>query len=365
MLLDEKPYTFDRLVRIAISCGLLVGVIWLLGILSSVLVPFAIALILAYMINPLVALIEKRVKNHTASVFLGLLTVLVVIGAIVYLVVPVVLSEISRLGKLLLDLFGNSELAQRASQRLPANMWQHITQYVQQEDLQRFFAPANILKLGDAVMRKMLPGVWGVLAGAASFVLGLFGLFVVALYLVFMLLDFKKVTTGWKQLIPDVYREPVVGFVEEFNSAMNRYFRAQAAVAFTVGIMFAAGFSIIGLPLGVLLGLFIGLLNMVPYLQIIGLVPAFCLALVHALDTGGSFWIMFGLTGLVFIVVQIIQDVILVPRLMGKATGLSPIVILLSLSIWGQLLGFLGLVIALPMTCLCWAYYKRLFKKSR
>jgi predicted PurR-regulated permease PerM len=140
---------------------------------------------------------------------------------------------------------------------------------------------------------------------------------------------------------------------------MNRYFRGQAAVASIVGVLFATGFLIIGLPLGILLGLFIGLLNMVPYLQLIGLIPAFLLALIHALETGSSFWVILGLTGLIFVVVQIIQDAILVPRIMGRVTGLNPAMILLSLSIWGKLLGIFGLIIALPMTFLILAYYRR------
>jgi predicted PurR-regulated permease PerM len=154
----------------------------------------------------------------------------------------------------------------------------------------------------------------------------------------------------------------VQSFFRDFKVGMQRYFRAQAAVAFIVGILFAIGFSVISLPLGILLGLFIGLLNMVPYLQIIGVIPAAVLATMHALESGISIWLSLGLTGLVFIVVQIIQDTILIPRIMGKVTGLSPAIILLSLSIWGKLLGMFGLLIALPMTCLLWAYYQRLIK---
>ena len=127
-----------------------------------------------------------------------------------------------------------------------------------------------------------------------------------------------------------------------------------------MGVLFALGFALIGLPLGIILGLFVGLLNMVPYLQIIGLIPAFALALIQALETGGNFWLALGLVGGVFVVVQAIQDIILTPRIMGKATGFSPAVILLSLSIWGKLLGFLGLVIALPLTYILLAYYRRL-----
>jgi predicted PurR-regulated permease PerM len=106
-------------------------------------------------------------------------------------------------------------------------------------------------------------------------------------------------------------------------------------------------------------GLLLGLLNMVPYLQIIGMIPAMLLALFHAVETGTSVWLVLGLVGLVFAVVQVIQDAVLVPRIMGKVTGLNPAMILLSLSIWGKLLGLLGLIIALPMTCLLLVYYRR------
>jgi predicted PurR-regulated permease PerM len=179
------------------------------------------------------------------------------------------------------------------------------------------------------------------------------------LYFIFLLLDYDTVR-AWKGLIPADYRETVVGFVDDFESAMSSYFRGQAAVAFICGLLFALGFFLIGLPLSILLGMFIGLLNMIPYLQLLGLVPAGLLALMHVIESGGNFWMILGLTGLVFVVVQIIQDTILVPKIMGKVTGLNPAMMMLSLSIWGKLLGLLGLIIALPATCLLLVYYRRL-----
>ncbi|MBN2284125.1 MAG: AI-2E family transporter, partial [Deltaproteobacteria bacterium] len=101
------------------------------------------------------------------------------------------------------------------------------------------------------------------------------------------------------------------------------------------------------------------LLNMVPYLQLIALIPAFLLSLAYSLETGTNIWIILGLTSSVFIIVQVIQDTILVPKIMGKVTGLNPAVILLSLSVWGKLLGVFGLIIALPMTFLLLVYYRR------
>jgi len=359
VLFNGKPYTLDRIVRIVITVGLLGGLIWLLGYLSDVLIPFAVALLLAYLINPLVLLVQKKVENRVAAVFISLFAVLMGVVLLGWLFIPVITKEIAHMGKILTAVVSNSDLAERAAKYLPPDLWQAVKDYAARKEVQDFFQTENFWSIAEGVTRKVLPGVWGVITGTASFIMGLVGLAVIGLYLVFLLFNYQKIKESWKDLIPPAYREAVTGFVEEFNLAMKRYFRGQAAVASIVGVLFALGFWIIGLPMGVLLGLFIGLLNMVPYLQIIGLIPAFLLALVHALEMGGSLWMILSLTGLVFAVVQIIQDVILVPKIMGRVTGLSPAMILLSLSIWGKLLGVFGLLIALPITCLLLAYYRR------
>ena len=156
---------------------------------------------------------------------------------------------------------------------------------------------------------------------------------------------------------------PVVGIFDskggDIKEGMNRYFRGQTLVAFCVGVLFSIGFLIIDFPLAIGLGMLIGLLNLVPYLQVIGFVPTLLLAVLKTSDTGGNFWLILGSALLVFVVVQIIQDGFLVPRIMGKVTGLNPAIILLSLSIWGSLLGMIGMIIALPLTTLMLSYYRR------
>ena len=140
---------------------------------------------------------------------------------------------------------------------------------------------------------------------------------------------------------------------------MNLYFRGQALVALSVGILFSIGFLIIGMPLAIVLGMFIGLLNMVPYLQFISLLPTTLLCLVYSVNTGVDFWVIWWESMAVYAIVQVIQDLIIVPRVMKKAMGLNPAIILLSLSIWGVLLGFIGLIIALPLTSLLLSYYNK------
>jgi predicted PurR-regulated permease PerM len=359
MFLDKKSYTFDRVVRIGVSAGLLCGLVWLLGYLSDVLIPFAVALLLAYLINPLVLLVQKKVPNRVGAVFLSLFGVVALVALSAWLLIPMMVNEITDMGRVLSEVVTNTDLAERAAKRLPPDLWQAIKDYAARKEVQDLFRAENFWKVVEAMARKVLPGVWGLITGTATFIMGLVGLTVIGLYLVFLLLDYQKVKQGWKDLLPPSYREAVTAFVSDFDSAMRRYFRGQAAVASIVGVLCAVGFWLIDLPMGILLGLFIGLLNIVPYLQVVGLAPAFLLALVHSLEAGTSLWVVLGLTALVFAVVQIIQDAILVPKIMGRVTGLSPAMILLSLSIWGKLLGIFGLLVALPMTCLLLAYYQR------
>ena len=364
MLSEAKPYTLDRIVRLGITAGLLCGFVWLLGYLSDVLIPFAVAMLLAYLINPLVVLVQKKIPVRVAAVFISLVCLLAAATLLAWLIIPVVINEIARMGGILSGVVTGSDLAEKASKYLPPDLWNAVKDFAARKEVLEFFKADNFWKIAEAVARKILPGVWGLISGTASFVIGLVGLIVIGLYLIFLLMDYQKVSQGWKDLLPITYRDAVTEFAGDFESAMNRYFRAQGLVAFIVGILFAVGFLLIDLPMAILSGLFIGLLNMVPYLQIVGLIPAFFLALVHALETGGNVWIMLALVGLVFVVVQIIQDTILVPRIMGKVTGLNPAVILLSLSIWGKLLGILGLLIALPMTCIILAYYRRFLTRD-
>lgn len=359
MLGDSKPLTLDRIVRIGITVGLLWALVWLLGYLSDVLIPFAVALLLAYLLNPVVLLIQKKIPSRAVAIFITLFGFLILLTLLAWLFFPMVVHELKHMGQLLSALVNSSDIAERAAKRLPPDIWQSIREYIAKEEVQEFFRTASFWKIVESGARKVLPGLWGFITGTASLILGIIGIALVFLYFVFLLLDYQRLRSSWQDMLPVSYRDAIVAFVKDFDLAMNQYFRAQAAVASIVGILFAIGFMLVGLPMAIALGIFVGLLNMVPYLQVVGLIPALLLALIHALETGNSFWLISGLTLSVFVVVQIIQDTILVPKIMGNVTGLSPAMILLSLSIWGKLLGFFGLLIAIPITCLLLAYYKR------
>ena len=131
-----------------------------------------------------------------------------------------------------------------------------------------------------------------------------------------------------------------------------------------MGVLFCIGFTIIDFPMAIGLGILIGIMDLVPYLHTFALIPTVFLALLKAADTGQNFWWILIAALAVFLIVQIIIDMVVTPKVMGKAMGLNPAILLLSLSVWGALLGFIGLIIALPLTTLLIAYYQRYVTKE-
>ena len=238
---------------------------------------------------------------------------------------------------------------------IPRHIQKLIHDYVDIEQLKKLVTQDGFI---DTV-KSTIPKVWAVVAQSISILSSVFSLTMVALYTLFILLDYEKITGSWSLLLPRRYRPFARRLVADVEEGMNKYFRGQALVALCVGILFSIGFLIIDFPMAVGLGLFIGLLNLVPYLQLVGFVPTIILAIVKAADTGQNFWIILLMALAVFAVVQIIQDTFLTPKIMGHVTGLNSAIILLSLSIWGSLLGILGMIIALPLTTLLINYYQK------
>ena len=351
--MERKKITFDSFIRGILVAVVVIGILWLFKRLSSVLLPFFVAWLIAYLIYPLVTFFQHRLrlKNRAVSICCALFSILLVGGVAFYLLVPPMIQEFARVKDLLVEYFSYGN---RGS-NIPQLLSEFLHDHVDREALAQVLNSSDIL----TALKETLPRVWGLLAESVNILFSFFTVFMVLLYVVFILWDYESIATGWVHLVPPRYRPFVVGVFNDVKDGMNRYFRGQALVAFCVGILHAVGFLIIDFPLAVGLGLLIGLLNMVPYLQIIGYIPTVILAILKAADTGQNFWLILLGAVIVFVVVQLIQDMLLVPRIMGKITGLNPAIILLSLSIWGSLMGMLGMIIALPLTTLMLSYYQR------
>ena len=359
MIPNDRSFTFDRVVQLALFAGLAWGLVLLLDYLSDVLLPFVTGLVVAYFLDPVTNRVQHVIKQRVLAALFTLVSITLAVSLVVWFMVPMVGNELADMGRTVSKMASNTELAQAAKEHLPENVWEEVNEILKRDDVKRYLTSDGAVQMAKDTAKKLLPGVWGVLSGAANVLTFITGLLVIMLYVVFLLIDYHNMAARWRDYLPPSMRDDVSGFVEEFIQATNRYFRSQALVACCVAVLFAFGFSIIGLPLAILMGIFIGLLNMVPYLQIVGTIPCLLLAGLKALEQGDNFLGALGLVLLVFGVVQLIQETVLVSRFQGEAMGLSPAIILLSISVWGKLLGFLGLILALPLTCLGLTYYRR------
>ncbi|WP_285907712.1 AI-2E family transporter [Pseudodesulfovibrio pelocollis] len=364
-MLKDTPYTLDSVVRMLLGAAFLVGLVWMLGYLSGVLIPFVVALLLAYLLNPLTSRVERAVRNRWLAVAITVIGLAACATGVVWLISPLVAAEFAHMGRVLADLAGNAALARRAREYLPDDVWVWLRTLAGDEDVRALFTGDGAMDALRRLAGTILPGVRGVLFRTLDLFAWVLGLGVVLLYVIFLLADYGRIRQRWQEYLPERYRAGAVAFMNEFERTMSLYFRGQLIIALLVGALLSAGFVIIGLPMAVMLGMFIGILNIAPYLGTLGIAPAVLLAGLSSLEAGQPPWIGIVMVLIVFAVVQAIQEIILIPRIQGENLGLSPWLILLSLSIWGKLLGFLGLLIALPTTCLCLSYYRRMLAGRR
>lgn len=342
-----RPFTFDRVVRLLITIAVICAAVWLIGILKSVLLPFLVAWLIAYLLEPFVQYNKRllRVKKRWLPIFMTLFEAILIITALAMFLLPSIVREMHQVASFISHYAANGSDAAF----LPPALHDWLRRAIDFDRISQELTRQDIEAILDAA--------GSFITGGYNLVMGIFNWFVVILYVVFIMLDYERLLRGFKRMVPPKYRNVTMRVGGDIKASMNHYFRGQALVAFIVGILFCIGFSIVGLPLAIVMGLFIGLLNMVPYLQLISLVPTTLLCLVYSADQHIDFWEIWCSTMAVYIVVQCIQDFFLTPKIMGKAMGLNPAIILLSLSVWGTLLGFVGLIIALPLTTLLLAYY--------
>ena len=351
--LFERPFTFDRVTRIVFSIVIIGVLLYLITVLRNALLPFLIAWLLAYMMQPFVKFFQSKLKlkSRILAIVAVIISASLIIGIAAALVVPSVAQEAERT----LNLMRTHNPGEGHVPLIPASWIEYLENNVDINQLMELLSRENI----QNAIKQLAPKVWNILSNTFSILFSITIIFVILLYFIFILLDYEKIANGWINLIPARIRPFAKGLADDVEQSMNRYFRGQSLIALCVGVLLSIGFKIVGFPLAVTLGLFIGVLNLIPYLQAIGLIPMVILSLLKSAETGQNFWIIFGSGLLILGIVQCIQDLYLTPRIMGKAMGLNPAIILLSLSIWGTLLGFIGLIIALPLTTLCLSYYKR------
>ena len=350
----RREFTFDRIARMLVLSVLILLIYVAVQAIWSVILPFLLAGIFAYVMMPLVRFFQYtlRLRSRGLSVILTLL----LLGAVVYLAIIFIIPSINaEIEKTLQVIAGYSSGQDILTMILPRNIRNYLNgglrwgNFPQQLSLEKILENVKLLldQVGGIINSTLSIFSWGLV-----FLIGF-------VYFVFILLDFENLGRGFISLFPKTLRPTIRTISMDLDRYMNNYFRGQALVAMSVGILLSIGFNIIGLPLATAMGIFIGILNFIPYMQALGIIPLGLASLLMAAQTGENAFVCMLLAYGVLMVVQIIQDMFIVPRIMGQTMGMRPSLILLVLSIWGYLLGFFGMLIALPITMFIYSLYMR------
>lgn len=352
---EVRYWNIDRIMKLIIGLALTAGIIFLIDYLHDVLLPFFAACFIAYLLQPLVDL-NRRLLHEKGRLFSSILTILevsAVVTGIVYFFLPHVMNELDVLGKIIHEV--NS--GKRPLPREYVTVIEWVQQYVNPAEIRDMLSELHlgtIISKGTSLLNESLAVIVQVLGWALTLI-----------YVLFILIDYPQIVRGFKLIIPHKYRERALVVVHDVQVSMNHYFRGQGYVALCAAVFYCIGFSIIGLPLAIPLGILVGILYMIPYFQYITLIPVAIICGIYSLSGDVTFLNLFGKSVLVYVISQSICDYIITPHIMGKEMGLNPAVILLSLSVWGSLLGIIGMIIALPVTSLIMAYYERYISNPR
>jgi predicted PurR-regulated permease PerM len=349
-------------VRTAMAVAVFLTLIWALKLYGGLLGPFLLALALAYLMAPLVARLERR------RVPRGLAILLVAIPPVVALVVLGLLAGpqlwnqavavVNAVPRFATTLLGFLAGIRTRLEGLPFLTEEQRT-WLHQLDAQQL--SVLLQRNADAVLQELAS--WGLaFLRQLGTLVGFLGYLVVTPVVAFYLLrDWRPLLEFLEELIPPARRPPVVAFIEEYDRSLGKFFRGQLIEATLVAALTALGLALLGVPSALLLGLIAGVCNLIPYIGIaISIIPALVVALTMASPLDGLLRV-----GGVFVVVQFVDGSVTGPRIVGGSVGLHPVITMLALAFGGAVLGFAGLLLAVPLAVLAKMLAVRVLKKYR
>lgn len=339
----------DMYRRLVVTLGA-ITFLWLLNVAGFFLAPFVLALVLAYIADPLVDRLHRgRVSRAWGALLVILIAILLVVLAMV-LLVPMVVEQGSQfardLPRMIADLqnWSRAVVEGLAASQLPVirDIPFERALEIETRDVQAYLSErAQELRLGweDAI------GLGRGLQTALT-VLGYMVLTPVLTY--YLLRDFPSLTLWAARLVPRDHRDRTLGFLSSYDTLLGEYLRGQLLVAALVGLATGLGFWIVGFPNAILLGVIAGVFNIVPYLGVVvSLVPALLIAILTP-----PLWVSLLKVAGVYIFVNALETYVLSPRIIGARVGLHPVWVMLAILAFGSFFGFVGLLIAIPLAVL-------------
>lgn len=316
--------------------GSLLAFGFLLWLFSSILLPFAVGMTLAYFLDPVADRLERLGLSRLLSTLTILLSFIVLFIAFIMLVVPILATQIVDFGSNV-----PSYIARLQSLATEQNLaWLHDKLGIDAASLQKNIG--TILSSATLIGTTVLTSLWT----SAGTVINVASLFVITPVVAFYtLLDWDNMVAKVDSWVPRDHVETVRAIGNDVNTAIAGFIRGQGLVCMILGAMYATGLILAGLNFGLLIGMAAGLMSFIPY---VGAIIGLSLALIVAIVQFWPDWIMLAAVGAVFIVGQFIEGNILSPKLVGESIGLHPVWLMFALFAFGSLFGFVGLLVAVP-----------------
>lgn len=349
----KKEFTLDRTVRVLFIIAVLAVALYILGSLKALIWPFVLAWITAAVLMPLVHFFERKwkVRKRMWSVSLVILLFLLVVGAFLSFVIPSIVNEVKK-GWELVSYYTDREVLMAM---IPEQYRETVINALNLDMWMEHFEVKEIL---GYLMQALTTGI-DMLSSAVGIISGLTVVFLFVMYLFFILMDYEQLIHGLYHLFPHRIRHYAMEAGEVINVYVNSYIRGQGLIALILAAYLAIGFGLMGLPMGITLGLIIGLVNFVPYLQIVTYPPLILCCALQSVATGQSFWVILLIAVVIMQISELLQDMVLRPAIMQKSLGMRASIILLSIAVWGSLLGALGIFFALPLTMVIYYFYMK------
>jgi len=314
----------------------LAAVLAVLFLLKGILLPFIASMVLAYFLDPVVEWGEKKGLSRTLSIIFLIVVVCLVLLAFIALAVPMLQNQIS-------------SFAARVPEYIN-RVWNYVHPLF---DRLKENVPAveNLGDLKEAAASYLGSGVKMLLSVTQNLISGGMALFDIGSLLVitpvvcfYLLRDWGKVTNFFKGMIPEYAKETVMEQVNAINNILSGFIRGQAMVCLSLAVYYSLGLSLAGLDLGIVIGFLTGILSFIPY---VGCLSGFIISMLLGLMQYSDLWNLLWIVG-VFGIGQVLEGYVLTPNLVGDKTGLHPVWIIFALLAGGYLLGFLGILIAVP-----------------
>jgi predicted PurR-regulated permease PerM len=388
--------------------ALTVGFIYLgtkvIGHLQPILVPFAVAGVLAYLLEPGVSWMERRGLGRKASVFLVFLLALLSLTGLTWWIAPKLIEQTTSFAKKVPEYSSKTskaavEFTQHLKKEYGVDLLPHLSPSTEKnvpvQPSPTGNAPGDVPAAGAEMplgfdlksilsgewLSKSLPGIlknaWNIISSSVGGFLGVFGFLlsfiIVPLYLYYFLIESAKIKRDWSLYLPlraSAFKDEVVDCLTEINRYLIAFFRGQLFVSVINGIATGAGLMIIGLEFGFLIGLALCFLGIIPYLGIaLCWIPAVIIGAVQggsALLPADPWWALpLAVTG-IFVFVQQLDGFLITPRIVGEAVGLHPVTVMASVLVWALLLGgLLGAILAVPLTASVKVLFQRYIWRAR